>query len=81
MSRSFKILGRYAESQPRWARGKVGTQAKKRVYTSLADFEKYAPETAQRWDEFCGYQVEAYELIEEKWVEIQDWFEQISEGE
>jgi hypothetical protein len=70
MGRSFKIVGRYTE-RSRWHRGKIGLQAKKRVYTSLADFERYAPDTAKRWTDFCDFDVEAYELIEDEWVACQ----------
>jgi len=73
MSRSFKIVGRYKDNENYSFRAKVGQQAKKRVYISLANFEKYAPETASRWVKYCRYDVEAYELIEDKWVEIEGW--------
>jgi len=67
MSRSFKLVGRYTE-RCRFNRGKVGTQAKKRVYTSLEDFNRYAPDTLKRWKKFCGFRVEAYERKGNKWV-------------
>ncbi len=49
-------------------KGKLGCQAKKRVYTSHDDFERYGPELTRRWENFCRYDVENYELIDGKWV-------------
>ena len=70
MNRTFKLVARHTKNQSSWIRGIPGRQAKKRVYTSEADFQRYAPETAERWKRFCGYQVEAYELVKDKWESI-----------
>lgn len=67
--RAYKIVGRYSGREQRYAyHGKVGTQAKKAVYTSFSDFKKYAPKTIMRWIKYCDYDVEAYERIDDKWV-------------
>jgi hypothetical protein len=70
VSRSFKIVGRVIEERSPWGGwlGKVGTQWKKRVYTSFDDFKRYGSETAMRWEKFCGVKVEAYEMVDDKWV-------------
>ena len=66
---AYKIVGRYTKNTPRWGGcGNVGTQAKKRVYISRNDFERYAPDTAERWLNFCGYDVEVYQTIDGIWV-------------
>jgi len=63
MNRTFKVIGRYRpkDEQSPWCRGKPGLQAKKRVYTSFEDFEKYSPETINRYNDI--YKAEVYELI------------------
>jgi hypothetical protein len=72
---AFKIVGRHSATQSSWVRGKVGTQANKRVYTTREDFERYAPETAERYRNFCKYDVEFYEQIGSKWVRtFPEWF-------
>jgi len=68
MNRTFKVCGRYRarEEQQPWSRGKPGLLAKKSVYTSLIDLDKYGPELIKRWSEM--YFVEVFELIDGKWV-------------
>jgi hypothetical protein len=70
VNKSFKIVGKYRaeDLQPSWCRGKPNTQAKKRVYTSEEDYNKYGKDTATRWRSY--YDVTAYELIDGKWKEI-----------
>lgn len=67
MNRTFKVVGihRPKEWQESWCRGKPNTQAKKRVYTSKKDFDKYSPDLISRWENY--YQVEVYELVNDKW--------------
>jgi len=69
---AYKIVGR-TTIDSMWERKlKVGLQAKKRVYTSEADFKRYAPKTAMRWRKFCKYDVKAYEMAgDEFWIEIE----------
>ena len=71
MNRSFKVVGKYKalEEQSAWSNGKPHTQAKKRVYTSKDDFDRYAPELIQRWRDNTKWDVTAYEMINGKWVE------------
>lgn len=69
MNRTFKIVGRYKfENQPYWAKGKAGTQFKKRTYTSKQDFDRYGPELIIRWERFCD--VSSFELIDGKWIKL-----------
>lgn len=72
MNRTFKVVGRYLPSKDQkvWCRGKPDTQAKKTVYTSKKDFETYSPNLIRRWKEL--YQVEVYELVNDKWIKIED---------
>ena len=60
---AFKIVGRVVKERTHYGAwlGKAGTQWKKRVYVSDADFNKYAPETAERWSRMV--EVEAYKMI------------------
>ena len=67
MNRTFKIVGKYTELSI-FNKGKLGLQAKKRVYTSLIDFEKYAPDTIMRWRNFCKFDVTIFELVKGKWI-------------
>jgi hypothetical protein len=49
--------------------GKVGLQAKKRVYTSFNDYLKYGKPLTERWSgPRMLYQVKHYELIDGVWV-------------
>ena len=66
---AYKIAGRQTDHTSSWLHGKVGRIEKKRVYVSKEDFDKYSPETIKRWVH-CKYQVEVYEMIDGKWVEI-----------
>jgi len=66
-NRTFKIIGRYSD-RCRFHKGKIGTQAKKSVYTSLGDYERHAEKTSTRWNDFCGFDVEHYELVNGEWV-------------
>jgi hypothetical protein len=70
---AFKIVGRVLNERTSYGGwlGKVGTQWKKRVYVNRKDFEKYAPETASRWSKHCEVDVEAYEMIKDKWQRCQ----------
>lgn len=65
---AYKIVGVFTKDTQQWFHGKIGTQAKKRVYVSREDFRRYAPETANRWKKFIGLAVEAYEMVSGKWV-------------
>lgn len=66
-NRTFKIVGRITDDT-KYHRGKIGRQAKKRVYTSAEDYHRYGPELADRWAKWCGFDVEHYELIDGKWI-------------
>jgi hypothetical protein len=70
MNRTFKVIGRYKarEEQPSWMFGRPHRIAMRRVYVSLEDFEKYGPKLIKSYKKH--HDVEAYELIDGKWVEI-----------
>jgi hypothetical protein len=81
VNRTFKIVGRFSGAEPRWRlAGKVGRQAKKRVYTSYEDFLRHGPELDRRWQDFCKYDVEHYELIDGKWTKLDFPFRTTSAG-
>jgi len=71
MNRSFKVIGRNKpyDEQKSWQHGEPGVQAKKRIYTSLKDFQRYSPKLIKRYKNL--YEVEVYELIDEKWVRME----------
>ena len=58
-------MSRYKKKadQPSYRKGKEGTQAKKRVYTSVEDFNKYSPDLIKRWSTL--YDVEVFEQVED----------------
>lgn len=72
MNRVFKVVAifRNPEQNPSWNRGKEGTQAKKQTYVSESDFKKYSPILIKRWKKI--WDVKCYELINEKWIAIED---------
>lgn len=63
MNRTFKVLGR----DPR-----TGRQKKKSVYTSEADYLKYKRGIIRRWTIFENLDIEAYEMIDGKWIRTGD---------
>ena len=71
MNRTFKVIARFASPEDvssRWVpRGIIGRIANKRVYTSKEDFDKYAPETIDRYKTM--YATSVFELIDGKWEE------------
>ncbi len=70
MNRTFKVEARHKpkDEQPSWRRGSPLCVAKKRIYTSLEDFEKYSPKTIKRYKEL--YMVEVLELIDGHWIPV-----------
>jgi len=52
-------------------RSKEGLQAKKRVYVSRADFDRYGPELVDRWQRFNRYDVTAHALIDSVWLQCE----------
>lgn len=68
---AYKIVGRFnkIKLQPSWYKGKPGVQAKKTVYVSREDFDKYSPETIERWGDSMKLIIEIYETDDNgKWV-------------
>jgi len=63
----YKVVGRHREIvlQPPWRNGKPLTIAKKTVYVTEKDFNRYSPELILRWIRF--YDVEVYKFIDDKW--------------
>jgi hypothetical protein len=66
----FKIIGRYSGREPFWMHSrKAGIQARKTIYTSLADFQKHGTRTAERWMKYNKWDVEAYKLLDSgEWI-------------
>ncbi|MEA3295804.1 MAG: hypothetical protein U9Q27_01510 [Patescibacteria group bacterium] len=61
MNRVFKIVGRDK---------KTGKQSKKRIYTSEKKYKKHAQDLINRYITI-GYDVQAYELIDDKWIVLE----------
>jgi len=58
-------------------RNNKGIQIKKKIYESKKNFEKYAPETINRWSRF--FEVEIYSIIRDNWTRIGTVPKQIKE--
>jgi hypothetical protein len=72
--RIFKVVARWFDvaNRPTWlSPGKLGTQAKKTVYTSLSDFERYSPAIIARWVASYG-KIEVYECKGGAWKKISE---------
>lgn len=74
---AFKLVGRHSERAPTWCSGKTGTVAKKRVYITEEDFNKYAPKTAKRFYAYNEYDVEFYRMLDGGWLRFTpDWWKE-----
>lgn len=74
MNTSYKVIGRYTGREASYYHineRQIGRQAKKRVYVSEKDFNKYAPELIERWKDM-GWDIEVYMMDDNtNWVKIQ----------
>jgi hypothetical protein len=71
MTRTFKVIARHKAGTPKRWRGGPGTQYKKWVYTSLKDFDRYAPRIIAQHSGL--YDIELYEMIDGEWQEYDGW--------
>ena len=63
-----KVVAKYKQEdmQKSWSKGKPLNQAKKRVYISEEDYNRYSPNLIKRWSR--GYYIEVSQYIDGKWV-------------